>query len=426
MTSSSPERTRLPGNLMILLALIGISVFINYIDRGNLSIAAPMLQDELHIGPDRLGFLLSAFFWTYAALQPIYGWLVDRLNVYWLFAGCFALWSVATASTSLVHTFVFLFILRLCVGLGEAVSFPSYCKIIALNYTEEHRGIANGILGAGLAVGPGFGVLLGGTLMARYGWRPFFLVLGLASLLWLPLWIKFMPSKNVVPPSDIRSSPSLLQFLSLRSAWGSCLGLFSANYTNYFLLTWLPYYLVRERHFSMVQMAKIGGTGYLLGAGVSTIAGWLSDLWIRSGATPTVVRKTFVGGGLALCALLLCASSFIRDPRTSLAVLLLGMASWGIPCSNAWAIPQTLAGPRAAGRWVGFQNGFGNMAGVVVPVVTGEVLRRTGHFSAAFVALVVVALLGSACWIFLIGRIEPVDWESMEALQAAKAAAVPN
>ena len=417
------ERKRLPRGLIILLVLIGISVFINYIDRGNLSIAASMLQDELHIGPDRLGFLLSAFFWTYAALQPIYGWLVDRLNVYWLFAGCFALWSVATASTALVHTFVVLIILRLCVGFGEAVAFPSYCKIIALNYTEEHRGIANGVLGAGLAVGPGFGVLLGGTLMSRYGWRPFFLVLGLASLLWLPLWIKFMPAKNVIPPSDAQSSPSLLQFLSLRSAWGSCVGLFSANYINYFLLTWLPYYLVRERHFSLVQMAKIGATGYFVSAAVSGLSGWLSDVWIRSGATPTLVRKTCVAGGSALCASLLCLSAFIPAPRASIAVLLAGMGCFGICTSNFWAITQTLAGPRAAGRWTGFQNCLGNMAGIVVPVVTGEALRYTHHFSAAFVAVAIVTFIGSAVWVFVVGRIEPVDWESLDAHQAARAVA---
>ncbi|HEY3927264.1 MAG TPA: MFS transporter [Candidatus Koribacter sp.] len=423
MTSSLPERKKLGRSLVILLALLGVSVFINYVDRGNLSIAAPMLQDELHLAPDRLGLLLSAFFWTYALLQPIYGWLVDRLNVYWLFAGCFALWSIATASTALVHTFAVLFILRLCVGLGEAVSFPSYSKIIALNYGEEHRGLANGVVGAGLALGPGFGVLVGGTLMAHFGWRPFFIALGLGSFLWLPLWIKFMPSKNVVAPSGVQSSPSLLQFLSLRSAWGSCIGLFSGNYVNYFLLTWLPYYLVRERHFSMVEMAKIGGAGYLLGAVVSSIAGWLSDFWIRCGGTPTLVRKTFVGGGVAVCGSILCISAFIPDRTMSVVVLLVGMACWGFPCSNLWAITQTLAGPRAAGRWTGFQNCVGNMAGVVVPVLTGEALRLTGHFSAAFVAVAAVAIMGCLTWIFVVGRIEQVDWDAMGSSEATRAVA---
>lgn len=423
MTTTSPQRSPLPGSLVILLALIGVSVFINYIDRGNLSIAAPMLQDELHTDPAHLGLLLSAFFWTYAALQPLYGWLVDRLNVYWLFAGCFALWSVATAATGLIHTFATLFVLRLLVGLGEAVSFPSYSKIIALNYPEDRRGLANGILGAGLALGPGFGVLLGGTLMARFGWRPFFLALGLGSLLWLPLWIRFMPRSNVLPPSDRESSPSLVQFVSLKCAWGSCIGLFAGNYINYFLLTWLPYYLVRERHFSLPQMAKIAGLGYLLSASMSSASGWLSDYWIRSGGSPTVVRKTFAGGGTMLTASLLCAASLVSDPRAFVVLLLVAIGAFGIPISNVWSISQTLAGPRAAGRWVGFQNCFGNMAGVIVPIVTGAAVKYTGHFSAAFAALAGVALVGAVGWIFVVGKVEQVVWKAPAETALSKASA---
>ena len=198
--NSALEAQKLPASLVPVLALLGISVFINYIDRGNLSIAAPMLKDELGITPVRLGVLLSAFFYTYACLLPIYGWLVDRLNVYWMLATCYCIWSLATAATGLVHTFTALFVLRLLVGAGESVSYPSYSKIIALNFSEEHRGIANGAVATGLALGPGFGMLLGGTLMATFGWRPFFIGLGLISLLWIPPWIKFAPSKNLVPP----------------------------------------------------------------------------------------------------------------------------------------------------------------------------------------------------------------------------------
>src|SRR4051812_43632462 len=146
------ERKKIPGRLVGVLVLLGISVFINYVDRGNLSIAAPMLKDELRITPAQLGILLSAFFWTYACLQPFYGWLVDRLNVNWVLATGFLLWSAATAATGLIHTFIALFVLRLTVGIGEAVAFPSYSKIIALNFSEEHRGLANSVVGAGLSL----------------------------------------------------------------------------------------------------------------------------------------------------------------------------------------------------------------------------------------------------------------------------------
>jgi sugar phosphate permease len=104
MSPSKPQRKTIPGALLAALVLLAISAFINYVNRGNLSVAAPMLKDELGISASQLGVLLSAFFWTYACLQPFAGWLVDRWNVNWVFASGFFLWSSATAATGLVWT----------------------------------------------------------------------------------------------------------------------------------------------------------------------------------------------------------------------------------------------------------------------------------------------------------------------------------
>ena len=412
MTTSTPAgRERLSGRLMVVVLLLGVSVFINYVDRGNLSIAAPMLKEEMGISASQLGILLSAFFWTYACLQPFAGWLVDRLNVNWVMAGGFFLWSAATAATGLIRTFAMLFGLRLLLGMGESVAFPSYSKIIALNIPEEHRGIANSAVAAGMVLGPGLGMLLGGMLMGRFGWRPFFIVLGLASLLWLIPWVRWMPEATEPArlDTDASGAPSLAEFLRLRSAWGSCLGLFCGNYVNYFLITWLPFYLVRERHLSMDKMAQVGGTAYLLAAGVSLLSGWLSDRWIMSGATPTRARKTFTAGGVALAGICLGVSA-IGGPRFGLAMLVLGVMFYGVSSSNLWAITQILAGPRAVGRWVGFQNLVGNLAGVVAPAITGFVLQQTGHFYWAFAILTAVALMGTASWVFVVGPLEQQVW----------------
>jgi MFS family permease len=403
------HRAKLPGALLVVLILLGISVFINYIDRGNLAIAAPLLKDELHVRPEQLGLLLSAFFWTYATLQPVYGWLVDRLNVYWVLGTGFLFWSLATAATGLVHTFTALFMLRLTVGIGEAVCYPSYSKIIALNYSEEHRGLANSVISAGLSLGPGVGMLLGGTMVGYFGWRPFFIALGLGSLLWFPAWVRWMPRNHVVPPSGSSGAPNLIEFLHLRSAWGTCLGLWCGNYTNYFLLTWLPYYLVRGQHFSITDMAKVGAAGYFSSACSAIFCGWLSDRWIRAGGSPTRVRKMFTGGGMLVYGAVFSVLPF-TGPRSCIALLIVAMAFFGASASNLYAITQRLAGPHAAGRWTGFQNGFGNLAGVVVPVVTGYALSRTGNFTLAFAILAIVALLGGACWFFVVGRVEQVTW----------------
>lgn len=411
MATCTPQaRKGLPGKLSAVLALLGISVFINYVDRGNLSIAAPMLKDELGISASQLGVLLSAFFWTYACLQPVSGWFVDRLNVNWVIAGGFFLRSAATAGTGIVHTFATLFVLRLMLGIGESVAFPSYSKIIALHFPEEHRGLANSVISAGLTLGPGFGMLMGGLLMARFGWRSFFIVLGLGSLLWLAPWIKWMPLARDAIHQKTTGAPSLPEFLRMRSAWGTFVGLFCTNYVNYFLITWLPFYLVRERHFSMDKMAKIGGTAYLLGACCSILSGWFSDRWIMSGKTPTRVRKTFTGGGLALAGIFVGVSA-LTGPNVCVATLMLGVIFFGVCSSNIWAITQTLAGPQAAGRWTGFQNFVGNLAGVVAPAITGLVLDRTGHFYWAFAILTAIALTGTTSWLFLVGSVEQVVWQ---------------
>jgi ACS family D-galactonate transporter-like MFS transporter len=410
-TSDPARRVGIPGALKIVLFLLAVSIFINYIDRSNLSIAAPMLKDEFGITSGQLGFLLSAFFWTYASFQLVSGWLVDRLNVNWVFAGGFLLWSAATAATGMVHAFSVLFVLRLLLGIGESVAYPAYSKIIILNFSEEHRGFANSMISAGLLLGPGFGLLLGGLLMARFGWRSFFIALGLASMLWLVPWLTWMPRNQPTLRGDAEGAPSLAEFLGLRSAWGTCLGQFGINYVSYFLLTWLPYYLVRERHFSLVEMAKIGGIAYLLGAGLTALWGWLSDRWISYGGSRSLVRKTFVGGGLALSGGFVGLSVF-SNPALCIAALILGVMFFGVTASNVWAITQTLAGEQAAGRWTGFQNFTGNLAGIVAPWLTGLVLQRTGHFYWAFVILVTVAFAGAGCWIFLVGPVQQVAWRT--------------
>lgn len=408
-TSKSSQAKRIPGSLLAVLILLAISVFINYVDRGNLSIAAPMLKDELGISATQLGILLSAFFWTYAGMQLFSGWLVDRWNVNWVFAGGFLLWSAATAATGMVHAFSALFILRLTLGWGESVAYPSYCKIIALNFTEQQRGFANALIASGLMLGPGFGMLFGGLLMARFGWRTFFIALGLGSMLWIFPWLKWMPKNNGNVRMDAGGAPNLLEFLGMRSAWGTCLGLFCSNYSNYFLITWLPFYLVRERGFSMQQMAKIGGVAYLAGSCASTVAGWLSDRWVASGATPTLVRKTVVAGGISLAGVFI-GLSVLGSSQFCVAAIIIGVLCFGASSSNVWAITQTLAGPKATGRWTGFQSFVGNLSGIVAPALTGLVLQRTGHFQWAFAILMGVTLLGAASWAFLIGPIEQATW----------------
>jgi sugar phosphate permease len=180
---------------------------------------------------------------------------------------------------------------------------------------------------------------------------------------------------------------------------------------SYFFLTWMPTYLFRGRGFSMDQMAAVMGAAYVICALVAATCGWLSDRWIVAGATPTLVRKGFTSVGMAGAALFLIPGVF-AGPRLTAVMLVLVAASLGVSSSNVWAITQTLAGPRAAGRWTGIENFVGNLGGAVAPVLTGFVLGRTGHYFWPFAITAIVSFLGALSWAFWIGPVEPVVWSS--------------
>jgi ACS family D-galactonate transporter-like MFS transporter len=420
--SPSPDEFEPSRAIAIAVALLAISVFINYIDRGSLSIAAPALRDELQLSPSQMGFLLASFFITYAGFQILSGWMVDRFNVNSVLTTGFFIWSVATAATSMAHSFTALLVLRLLLGAGESVAFPSYSKILAKHCPEILRGRANALISSGIASGPAFGIFFGAMLMARYGWRPVFQGLGLLSLLWLIPWIKWMPAGPGLVVSASARAPSIVEILKQRSAWGTFFGLFAYNYLSYFLLTWMPSYLVHERHFSMQQMGKIGGAAYLVLALSALISGWISDFWIARGGTPTRVRKTFTALGLGLSSIFCFAVvAFAFNSLLATLFLFLTCAAAGLCTSNLWAITQTLAGPLAAGKWTGVQNFAGNFAGIA-PALTGFVVGRTGHFFWAFTVAAGVLLGGAMSWAFIVGRVEPVQWASPEPFPPAASA----
>jgi MFS transporter, ACS family, D-galactonate transporter len=398
--------------MMRVLILLALSAFINFVDRGNLSAAAPLLKTELVLSDVKLGILLAAFFWSYAIFQIASGWLVDHVDVKWMLAGGFFLWSVATAATGLAGGFALLLVARLILGVGESVVYPSYSKILARYFPEDRRGFANSVIITGFYAGPAFGLFFGGILMGRFGWRSFFLVLGLLSLAWLLPWFRWMPrEENPTAARGHEESPGIIEILKLRSAWGTCAALACLDYLSYFFLTWMPTYLVRGRGFSMDKMAAIMGAAYIVCAAVAATCGRLSDRWIVAGATPTLVRKGFTSVGMASAAIFVVPCVLAGSQLTTVMVVLVA-ASLGMCSSNVWAITQTLAGPRAAGRWTGIQNFVGNLGGAAAPALTGFVLGRTGHYFWAFAITAAMSLLGALSWAFWIGRVEPVDWKS--------------
>jgi len=413
MRSDAPTR-----GLALLLAL---AVFINYVDRGNLATAAPVLATELHFSATQIGILLSSFYWTYAVSQLGAGWLAERYPVQRVIAAGFTLWCVATIFTGLASTFAALLALRLLLGLGESVAFPCSSKMLAENVSITRRGRSNAIIAIGLALGPSFGTYVGGKILAHFGWRALFLSLGAVSLLWLIPWLtgpaRALPLRRAeVAHED--AGPSFLDIVGKREAIGAGLGHFCANYTFYFVISWLQYYLVNIRGFSIERMAAVGGVTYLMNAVGSLSVGHLGDRLIERGESPhRVYVTTLVVSHIAIAV---CLVGVLLGGTILFEVSLLAMGfAFGLGSTTLYAVGQLLAGPKAAGRWIGFQGAVGNLAGIVGPAITGFLVDSTGSFYSAFALAIGFSLLGVLAWTIVIPRIAEVAWSGRASAIAA-------
>jgi len=401
-----------------VVPLLALGVFIQYVDRGNLATAAPLMKSELGLSAAQMGVLLSAFYWSYAPSQPMAGWLAHRLNPYRTLALGLAIWSLATAATGLASSFAALILLRLMLGLGESAFFPCNAKLLAQHLPDGRLGGANGLIGLGMAIGPAFGTWGGGNLMALTGWRASFLVLGGLSILWLIPWRRATaPLSRAAATEPAAPAPSYLQVMRRREAWGAAFGHFCANYAFYFLISWLPLYLVKARGMSMTEMAGVAGLIYLVYGASCVASGRLADLWMRRGASANKVRKTLlVGSHLGFAASL--AGAAAGDATISIACLFAAAVAFGFNTPSLLAVGQALAGPRAGGKWMGFQNGIGNVAGIIGPVITGLTIDMTGGYAAAFLIAAAMSVLGVVGWGVMIRKVAPLDWGTVVARAA--------
>jgi len=394
------------------LMLLGMVIVINYVDRGNLSVAAPIVKTELNLTATQLGILFSAFFYTYTALQFVIGGVVDRCGANGVLVAGLLVWSLATIGMGFAAGFMGLLLMRLLLGVGESVAFPCTSKLIAQNVEGENRGVANGVIVAGLKFGPAVGAFASGMLIAKYGWRPVFWGMGAASLLWLPLWL-------IGKPPGRLSEKALIGYAAIlrkREFWGCAAGHFSFNYLSYFFLTWLPFYLSHERHLSQVEFTRIATVYYGIDGTSALLTGLVCDLCIKGGARAALVRKAASASGHVIAAVAMIACAFAANnsyvPWLLTAAIGSGMAGCGV-----FLFAQTLAGPRAVGQWSALQNGFGNFAGLTGPALTGLLVDRSGHFFSAFALAAAISLAGAAVWSMGV-PFRPVAWSPVAARRA--------
>lgn len=391
-----------------LTMLLALFVVINYVDRGAIGIAAPKLRQDLSLDHEQFGLAVSAFAWIYAPAQFFIGWLTSRVCVYRLIAGGLALWALATFATGFVGGLAALVTMRFLLGIGEGVAFPCASKIIAAHVPPRHRGVANSAVASALALGPALGTFGGGLILATYGWRPIFWIFGALTLLWLIPWMSASkPHWSSVADTRAQMPIPFARLVRKRAAWSLGIAHFANTYGFYFLLAWLPLYLIENRGFTILEMTSITTSVYLTQAVFAPIWGWLSDRMVERGMDEGRLRRgLMVVYQFAIGASIIFAGLATNRSELIIALLLAG-AVGGLGGTNPYAVSQIFAG-RAAGALTGVLNGIGNLSGIVGPLITGWIIQTTGtNYLAAFLLTGSICMAGGLWWIVAVPRIEP-------------------
>ncbi len=409
--------TRVRWKLFVLLLVL---VTLNYVDRGSISVAMPLIQKEFDLAPESVGLLLSAFFFAYALMQVPGGWLVDRLGARKMVTGSCVGWGLATAASGLSWNFASLFATRAAIGVTEAAIMPAGGKLNASWMASGERGRGATILDAGAPLGAGVGgIAITGLIAVTGGWRGAFIAAGLATAVfgWLAWrYIRDTPREhrgaNAAEVAYIEQSHAeedakaaaagspgrrgLLPYLKYRSFWAMCLGWFGFNGVFYGLLTWGPLYLSEAKGFAL---AGVGwGTFAIFGAGFvgELLGGHLADAWRRKGASPNLVMRTLLGISGVVVIAGLVGVILIQDPIS--AVILLSVVLFFLRWVGLfWSIPALLGGRKNAGILGGAMNFSGNLNGFITPTAIGLIVGATGGYTWALLYFVgaAVVMLGA-------------------------------
>ena len=404
MTAKDARRGAASG----LVLLLGAAVFLNYVDRGAIGIAAPLMKSELGLSEEAYGVAFSAFFWIYAPVQLFAGWLCDRFSVYKLMAAGILLWAGSTLLMGFAGGFASLLVLRIMLGVGESISFPGSSKIIARHVPPERRGAANAAVAAGIALGPAAGTLAGGLILGTWGWQAIFFVFGIVTLVWLLPWRQTVRALPTTGYRDEGHRVPVGVLLRKWPLWSMSIVHALGNYCFYFLLAWLPLFLTKSRGFSIGEMTMLATLGYAVQGACALGYGHFSDWWTRSGRSEAACRRWMMVASQLLAAAAILGLAFAQSAVAIGMLLCLAGAASAALSLNLYAVAQMFAGPRASGTWVGVQNSIGNLSGIVGPIVTGIVVQRAGYNS-AFVLTAAIAAVGAAWWAFAVPRIEQVD-----------------
>lgn len=449
MTASAPPATTMTGTVAAaitrptrvrykVIALIFAITAINYADRATFSIAGSAASTELGLSPVQTGFILSAFAWAYALAQIPGGALLDRFGTKRIYAGAIACWSVLTAlqgftgMLGVASAVTTLFVLRFLVGLAEAPSFPGNARLVTAWFPGAERGTASAIFNSAqyfslVAFAP-----LMGWLVHSFGWRSVFWVMGALGLVATAVFVRTIhspvrhPTINEAELAHIEAGGGLVrmeeavkartatftranlkQLLANRMLLGIYFGQYCINVLTYFFVTWFPIYLVKERGLNIMEAGFAAAAPALCGFAGGLLGGFASDLILKRTGSVDLARKGPLTVGMLLATLII-ACVWVEQEWLVIALMAVAFFGKGI-ASLGWAVMADVAPKELAGLAGGVFNMFGNIAGIVTPIVVGYIVAATGSFDWALVFVGAHCLLTIVAFLVVVGPIRRVE-----------------
>lgn len=438
MTTAVASKAGIGSVRFLILVLIFFLTVVNYADRAIISIAGPKLADELGLTPITMGYIFSAFGWSYVIGQLPGGWILDRFGSKWVYAASITLWSAFTLLQGGVGFFVggaavtLLFALRFLVGLSEAPSFPANARIVSAWFPTAERGFASAVFNSAQY----FSTVIFAPFMAwivhEYGWRHVFWVMGAIGFAMALTWINVIHPPRRHPmvrqaeidhlveggalvdidekPAAKSGGPSwsaVKQLLSNRMLLGVYVAQYCITTLTYFFLTWFPIYLVKERGLSILQAGFAATLPALCGFFGGILGGLISDRLLKSTGSLTLARKIPIVAGMLLSTVII-GCNYVEAPAAVIGLMTLAFFGKGIG-SLGWAVVADTSPKEIPGLNAGLFNTFGNVAGITTPIAIGYIIAASdGSFAGALVFVAVNALVALISYLFVVGEIRRV------------------
>jgi sugar phosphate permease len=408
----------------VALVLLMVSGVVNYMDRGTLAVANPMIRAELGLSLGQMGLLLSAFLWIYAVCQLPIGGLVDRIGPRRLLGIGLVVWSLAQMAGGLASSFGFFIVARAVLGIGEAPQFPSAARVVSNWFPLRSRGTPTGIYNAASPLGSALAPLCLSFVVVSFNWRWAFIATGMLGLVVAVIWFALYrdPDKSQMTEAERRyldegsqsagEVPSKLTFAEWRglfsyaTTWGMLIGFFGSVYLNWVYLTWLPGYLTIERHMSLIHTGFAASVPFLCGIVGSLVAGWFSDLITRGSRSPVASRRNAVVVSMLGMMVFTIPAALVESNAIAVACISVVVFLGNAAAASSWALATAAAPPSRIASLAAIQNFGGFLGGALAPIATGFIAQASS-FVPALLTAAGIAGAGAMAYLLLVRKAIP-------------------